>query len=385
MKILFINYEYPPVGGGGGVGTSQLAEELAKYHDVDVITSSFKGLKRYEIQNGVNIYRVPILNRKEKDTATTISMISFLPFSVLKGIKLILKKRYDVINTHFAIPSGPTGIILSKLFGIAHVLTIIGGDIYDPSKKLSPHNNKILRKIVKNVMKKSDRIVAISSDTKNRGLKFYNNKLEIDVVHYGLVAPSYKNIDRNELGLNNTDFVIISIARLVKRKGFQYLIQAISKIENKNIKLLVIGDGPERNNLIKLSKEMGIGSKVSFIGPIWGEKKYQFLSISDLFVLPSLHEGFGIVFLEAMHCGLSIVATNNGGQTDFLVDGRNALLVPIKDSYALAEKIIELVEDKVIRSEMSSANRKDVQNFYIEKIAQKYMKIYEEVTAEVRE
>src|SRR5208337_5447176 len=100
-----------------------------------------------------------------RDAATFCSMLSYLITGFVKGCSLILKNRYDVINTHFAIPSGPLGYILGKMFKIPNVLSLHGGDIYDPSKKLSPHNNFFFRRLVRFVLNSADRIVAQSNNT----------------------------------------------------------------------------------------------------------------------------------------------------------------------------------------------------------------------------
>ena len=376
MKILFVNHEYPPLGGGGGIMTYQLAKELSKYHDVDVLSSGYKELKKWEIKNGINVYRAPVLNRKNRDTATFLSWLSFFPTSLWKGIKLAKQNHYDVINAHFAIPSGLVGVILSKIFGIPHVLTIIGGDIYDPSKKSSPHKTFILNKIVKIVMKRSDKIIAISSDIKRRVLNYYDDKMKIEIIHLGLIKPSFNKVDRKNLALSDKDFLIISIGRIIKRKGLQYLLYAIQKLEDKRLKLLIIGEGPEKDTLKMLSKKLGLEGQVKFLGFVGEEKKYQYLSVSDLFVLPSLHEGFGIVFLEAMYCGLPIITTNNGGQTDFLKDGENGFLVPVKDSDNLAERIQQLYDNQELRQKMSENNLKKINDYYIESTAERYGEIF---------
>ena len=376
MKILFINHEYPPLGGGGGIVTFQIARELVNRHKVDILTSGFKGLKNNEIEDGINIYRVPVLNRKSRDTATFLSWLSFFPMSLWKGIKLVKQNRYNVINAHFAIPSGLIGIILSKLFNIPNILSIHGGDIYDPSKKHSPHKHYFLRKIISYVMNKSDKIVAQSNDTKKRALQYYKVKKEIEIIPLGLIKHSFNKVDRKNLALSDEDFLIISIGRLIKRKGLQYLFYAIQKLGNKRLKLLIMGEGPEKESLKMLSQKLGLEGQVKFLGFVSEEKKYQYLSVSDLFVLPSLHEGFGIVFLEAMHCGLPIITTDTGGQTDFLKDGENGFLVPVGDVDSLAEKINLLYNDSGLRRKISDTNRKDVKNFYSETMAGKYENIF---------
>jgi len=379
MKILMVNYEFPPLGGGGGVACYHIARELAKTHSVDYLTTAHKGLPKFEVVDGINVYRVPVLGRKELSTATLLSMFTFFPSSLAKGIQLCKSNQYDVINTHFVIPSGPTGIFLSKLFKLPIVMSIHGGDIHDPSKKSSPHKHFLLRKIISLLLSHSDDIIAQSNNTKNNANKYYSPDKEISVIPLGFVVPEFAKTTRNELVLSDDDIILISVGRLVKRKGYEYAIRAISKLSNENIKYLIIGDGPEEENLKKLIRNLGLDEKVKFLGFVSEEKKFQYLSISDIYVLSSLHEGFGICLLEAMYCGLPIVSTNNGGQTDFLVDGENALMVPIEDGEALAGQIERLIDDKQSRLRMIKNNKTDIARFYIGNIAVKYERIFEGV------
>lgn len=376
MRILMLNYEFPPLGGGGGVACYHIAKELAKNHQVDYLTTAFRGLPKFEVVDGINVYRVPVLGRKELSTATLLSMLTFFPSSLLKGIKLCRVNQYDIINTHFVIPSGPSGVFLSKLFNVPIVMSVHGGDIYDPSKKWSPHRHFILRKMITWLLGKSDIITAQSNNTKSNTNTYYHPNKEINVIPLGFIIPKFKKTTREELHLSDDDIILISVGRLVKRKGYEYAIEALNKLHRHNLKYLIIGDGPEEENLKYLVKQLGVENQVEFLGFVSEEKKFQYLSISDIYVLSSLHEGFGICLLEAMYCGLPIVATNNGGQTDFLIDTENALLLPTKNSDALANQIMELIQNDGLRLQISENNIQKVIDFYIETISKNYISIY---------
>ena len=383
MNILLINYEYPPIGGGGGVSMRDLAEELAKEHTVDVLTSNFSRLNKRERINNVNIFRVPVLRRTSLHTATMLSLLSF-PFSaIISGYSLVTRKKYDIINTHFAIPSGPAGMMLSMLSKVPNVLSVIGGDIYDPTKRTSPHRHPFLRWTVRKILNNASAITAISENTKTNAQEIYRTNKNIKVIPLGLPIPSFRKITRPELGLKSERKYLISVGRLVKRKGYDYLLKALCILKDKQplLDLLIIGDGPDSAMLLQLSKDLDISDRVLFLTSVDDERKFQYLNCSDLYVLSSIHEGFGIVLLEAMFCGLAIVATNEGGQTDIITEGLNGTLVPPADENALAGAISKILEHPETIEEIGRRNKKTVKQYSISAVAERYMDIFESVIA----
>jgi len=378
-RILIINYEFPPLGGGGGVATYDLAIEWAKTARVDVLTSSFRGVPKYENMDGIHVYRAKIFFRKSRDAATFMSMFSYLVTGFIKGVGLCRKNRYDIINTHFVVPSGPLGHLLSKIFSIPNLLSLHGGDIYDPSKKMSPHNSWFFSRAVRWLLKKADAVVAQSSNTRQNAVTYYNPGREIDIIPLAFHPPEIPVVDRAELGLKKDDFVLVTIGRIIKRKAIDVLLKAIAKLPPTPYRLLIMGDGPEREYLEGLAHELGIEERVRFLGFIDDGDKYRYLSQSDLFVLTSLHEGFGIVFMESMYCGLPIVCTNNGGQVDFLTNEENALLINVGDVEACARSIKRFHDDGALYEYCAKNNRKRVQDFYAESVAEKYMEKYTKI------
>jgi len=380
MRILMINYEFPPLGGGGGVASYQIAKALTeREHEVDVLTTRWRGLPSEDVVDGMRVYRVPVVGRGDLATASLISMLSFVPSGVAEGYRRLRKKRYDILNSHFAIPSGPTGVTLSHLFGTPHVLTIIGGDIYDPTKRLSPSNNAFLRSVVRRVLNSSGQIIAISQDIKNRAQQDLHCKTNIEVIHYGLTPPEFERRSRQELGIPEDEVVLISIGRLIRRKALHDVFLALSRLDKGRFRLLVIGDGPEEAHLRDLARTLGLSSQVDFLGAVWGDRKFQYLAAADMFVLPSAHEGFGLVFLEAMHCGLPVIAGASGGQTDFLRHGETGFLVPVGAVEVLAERILHLANDERLRRRMSEFNAQYVKRFHISGVAARYEALFLEV------
>ena len=382
LKILIVNYEFPPLGGGGGVATYDLALEWKKFGQVDVLTSNFSDLPSYENMDGINVYRSKIFFRKSRDAATFISMLSYVITGFFKGIKLARKNKYDVINTHFAVPSGPLGYILGKIFSIPNVLSLHGGDIYDPSKKLSPHDSFIFSRIVRFILNRASRIVAQSSNTRENAVKYYSPNKEVSIIPLAFHEPLTSKVDRKSLGLKSDAFYLITVGRLIKRKSIQTMLQALSAVENEKIRLLIVGDGPEREYLENITKQNKIEDRVEFLGYLEDDDKLKYIMNSNIFILTSLHEGFGIVFMEAMCYGLPVVCTNHGGQVDFLKNNENAVLIDVGDVEACRKGIEELFSNKELYKKCSDNNILKVKDFYAEKVASQYINIFKELIEE---
>ncbi len=374
MKILFVNYEYPPLGGGGGGGMKEICEELARTHEVHVLTSGAVGLEAVDRHATLNltVHRVFVKGRKARATASFVSMFDFLPSGIKLGNKLIKEHQFDVINTWFAIPSGITGGWIARKNKVPHLLTVIGGDIYDPSKWYSPHSWLPSKLGVKWALKRGDKFVAISTDIARRTKEYFNFNKNIDVISLGIQEPEFTPVTRAELGMDPDKKYIVTVGRQVRRKDYPTLLRAVSQLSRTDIDLIMIGDGPEQENLQALAEELGISDRVQFRGFVSYEVKYQVLANSDLFILASLHEGFGVVYLEAMYCGLPIIAADIGGQVDLLEEGLSGHLVRIGDVDQMSVAIDSVFSSSEQAAKMGEHNIRHVQNFAISRLAAQY-------------
>lgn len=373
MRLLIINFEYPPLGGGGGVATKQVAEELAKRHTVHVLTTHFAGLAATEVSNGVVIHRVRVMGRRSLPVASLVSLFTFVPAALWRGWRLCRQERFDVINAQFAVPSGLVAWPLTRLFRAAFVLSFIGGDVYDPSKGSSPHRNIVLRWLIRRLAGAAVGRTAISSDVARRAKELHGVEQPITVVPLGLIPMVVPAASRGELGLPEHGPLFVSVGRLIPRKGFEDLLRAWHDIPTAH--LVIIGDGPLLDRLKKSIREFDSGGRVHLLGFVDEIKKQQILRVADAYISGAEHEGFGIVFLEAMEAGLPIVATDTGGQTDFLVQGENAVLISPHQPEQLLEAVKQLLVDSRLRETLARNNREKVKQYYLENTAAQFEEV----------
>ncbi|HEX5385200.1 MAG TPA: glycosyltransferase family 4 protein [Gemmatimonadales bacterium] len=356
MKILIFDYEYPPVGGGGGIVNALIAEELACRHAVTVITSAYDALPRREMRGGVEVVRVPVIGRTDKSVASLPSMLSYPPAAWLAAARLLRGRRFDVINSHFAVPTGPGSLPVARLSRTPHVISIHGGDIYDPSKRISPHRSAALRAVVAAVLRGSDRVVAQSSNTRDNVYRYYRYRGPIDIVPLGIRQPEVAPATRRQLGLPEDEFLAVTVGRLVPRKAIGTLLDALALPGGAQVHLVVLGAGPELGALERHAATRGLSERVRFLGWVDEPRKWQILRVADAYLSATMHEGFGLVYLEAMASGLPVITPNHGGQVDFLRDGETGFLVPPGDAERLAAAIGRLRADPALAARMRETN-----------------------------
>ncbi len=377
MNILIINYEFPPIGGGGGVATYYIARELAqKGHAVNVLTSHFRELRWRETLEEIEIFRVPVL-RKRRDYCSVIEMASFILSSLPMLFYLILTRRYDLIHIFFGVPSGPLGYVAKKLFGIPYLIRMGGGDVPGFRPFQYKHLYKILKPAFNVLWRNADFLVANSDGLRDMAVKAFPN-LPIQVIPNGVDLERFTN---GHARCPAEEVRMLFVSRLIRRKGLQFLIDAIPQVVKEAkypFTIKVVGDGPDKDGFVAQAEELGVGRYFRFVGYVDHGKLPEYYLDADVFILPSLAEGMPNVVLEAIGSGLPVVATRVAGSEDLVRDGDNGFLVEPRDVNALAQALIALINQRGLREKMGLRSKHIARGYSWEFVAEAYARLYEQ-------
>jgi glycosyltransferase involved in cell wall biosynthesis len=324
----------------------------------------------------VKVARVPVFFRRHLAVANMPSMAAYLPMGLLRGLRLGRQRRFDIINTHFAVPSGPLGDWLSRRMGIPNVLSVHGGDLYDPSKKSSPHRHAFLRHAVARLLRRADSVVAQSRDTARNVEHIYGVDRKVELIPLGIDRPP-QNVrgERADFNLPEDAYVMVTAGRVVPRKASTQLIDTLAALPDAF--LVVVGDGPEVPAVKQRAAELGVENRLRMLGYVSDEVKYAAYAIADVFVSTAQHEGFGLVFLEAMAFGLPVVCYNRGGQTDFLSTPDTGAVIQLNDLKTFNDAVRALHDSPEQRANVGRHNLAKVENYFIERCAERYEQLFE--------
>ena len=371
-----LNYEFPPMGGGAGNATYNIARELVEMgHKVDVLTSKLNKQKNEEVIDGVRVYRVFSWRNSIHDCGFK-GAYTYLFFAIFVLRKLCRINKYDLFHYFFSLPTGLLTLIPGKHKKMPYIVSLRGSDVpyYDIHNKKVHLLNKLLIPINTNIWKKAKKIVALSNGLKETALRSAPNQ-RFDVIPNGINTTIFKpttNKKDNKPVLN-----LITVSRLINRKGINHILEALAELQNKHIKLLIVGTGNYENILKKKCSELGLDDAVSFYGYCPREKLADLYNKADVFILPSLAESFGMVFVEAMACELPIIGGRTGGVPE-LIKNENGILIEPGNIEEIKEAIMKMWDSDTLRLKMGKDNRKKVLEHYSWKsVAGKYLKLYE--------
>ncbi|MEX2055142.1 MAG: glycosyltransferase family 4 protein [Candidatus Andersenbacteria bacterium] len=375
MKLLLINNEFPPIGGGGSTVTKYAIEYLTKAgHEVTLITSRYRNLPKREMIDGATIIRIPAI-RRYKDFCSQWELVIFGLSALIYTFAYTFRHRVDFIQAYFAVPAGWVAWVIKMTRGIPYAVYFGGSDIpgANPSryKNIYPFLTPLLRRIWRGAEFRT-----VCSQELVRLSKLADPNVEFLCIPNGVDTNRFKPIDRSA----NPKVKILFIGRLIPRKGFQRVIRALPLVKAKTTKpfeIEVVGTGAEKGDLDHLAEELGVSELIHYVGTVPYdelEKAYQY---ADIFILTSLSEGMPSVILEAMGCALPIIASDVGGNNEIVHDGHNGYLIKGEDLELIADRIARLINDDAARHQMGKASRQLALQYDWQAIMKQYHTLYQ--------
>jgi glycosyltransferase involved in cell wall biosynthesis len=373
-----LNYEFPPIGGGGGHVTRYLGEHFRKAgHEVYLLTSRYRDLAAVDNISGIHVIRVPVM-RKRSDVCAVHEMATYVLSAASKARHLLKKQKFDIVQAFFGIPSAPVAYFILKKFNIPYVVFLGGRDV--PRRRVDPQIlgfwYVLLKPLIRAIWRNAAAVIACSNGLRDLA-SLTDPRVDIQVIADGVDLSHFQPVDRQ----NRTPPIrLLMIARLIPRKNINLLFEALPKVQTEHsFKVQIIGDGPERRALEQKVEELKLASLVDFVGYVPYEKLIDYYNEADVFIHCSKAEGMPLVVLEAMACGLPIVGTKVQGIEDLIEHGQNGYLFEPGDADTLAKDLIHIINTKHLRMSMGKQSLQIVQRYDWSHIAQRYLDLYENI------
>jgi glycosyltransferase involved in cell wall biosynthesis len=358
MKIAILVFSFPPKWlAGTEIATKNLAEHLAQRgHEVCILTSHDEGLPEFDQDGGLAVHRI---------TFPRVKIIGIIVFWI-KILLIIRNHKPDLVHAQDLRMGFPAWLI-KITFSVPYIIWGRGEDVNNP--------DLLLRLTTPELLRNASAILALTENMRMKMREKTTRAVEvipngIEITKAGTIPPDHFSAD--------TGKKIIFVGRLIPVKGIPYLLEAMTKVCKKipDVRLIIVGEGEEKDRLKALSHQLGIEKSVRFVGTLPHDEIPSCLQRADVFVLPSRSEGFPNVIAEAMSAGLPVVASRTGGIPDIIVNQENGFLVEAGDTGTMADRIVLLLQDDSLRKTISQNNKLRIRDFTWDRIVDKLEGVY---------
>ena len=375
MKIGIVCY---PTYGGSGVVATELGMGLARRgHDVHFITYR-QPARLHSFQENIYYHEV---------SAADYPLFEYPPYDTALASKLVDVIKYenlDILHVHYAIPHATVAYMAKQILQeegryIPVVTTLHGTDITLVGA------NKAFAPVVAFSINMSDGVTAVSEDLRAQTFSTFKINKDIEVIYNFIDFERFRKTNKDHFKKAIApagERILVHTSNFRKVKRVEDVILIFQKVHKEvPSKLLLIGDGPERRNLEELCRGMGLCDEIRFLGK--QDAVEELLAVSDLFIMPSASESFGLAALEAMACEVPVISSNVGGLPEINIHGQTGFLSKVGDVEAMANYAIELLKDEEKLGAFRKNALKQAERFDIEFILPQYEAYYKEVIKKV--
>ncbi|MBC7894422.1 MAG: glycosyltransferase family 4 protein [Cytophagaceae bacterium] len=368
----------------------------ARGHEIDVLASSYRGLGDHD-HRGLRVHRFRYFperwerltheetapDRMRRSPLYAVMPLFFIVGGMRRAWQLTRRERYDIIHVHWPMPMALLGWAARRARRTPMVTTFYGIELRWVQSRLP-----FLRWLIRWAARASAQAVAISTYTARELRKFADVPIEVIPYTAELAPPSSPPLDAR-----GAERSVLFVGRLIERKGVGHLIRALGTVRRQTaVRLVLIGDGPERPRLEQLARDAGVAAHVDFRGRVTDEELRRSYAAADVFVLPSVFdarqdtEGLGVVLLEAMNYAVPVIASDIGGITDIVQHEHTGLLVAPGDETALANALTRVLADPSLARTLGESGRRLLrETFSWDRIVDRWESVYERAAATARE
>lgn len=374
MRIFVLNYEFPPVGGGGGRASADLCKVLSRRgHEVQVLTARTPGLPAHEKVDGYQVRRVRS-GRRSRFKASFPAMAGYILGGWIPGLRLVRAWQPDLMHVHFAVPTGALAYGLHRFTGVPYVLTAHLGDVPGAVPEKTSRWFRFVEPFTPPIWAGASAVAAVSEYTKELAHARYD--VDIEVVPNGIEMGKLKAPQ----GAHSPPRLVFA-GRFQPQKNLHFLLETLAELRDLAWECKLIGDGPERKSLERAAREFDLADRITFTGWVEPERAEAELAESDLLVMPSRSEGLPVVAVQALAHGVAIAASQSGGLAELVEDGRNGISCPVGDRSCFVEGLRRCLQDRERLAAMKRASRELAAPYDLERVADRYLQIFERVLA----
>lgn len=373
MKLLMLNNEFPPLGGGTATVTLEILKEFSKVahlHVLLITAGENRQVEQIDFAERISIVRLPVQPR-DRHHQTIWDLGRYARMALGRAMRDHRNNNFDICWAWGTLPAGVVAAALRARFRVPYIVRVMGPDIPGFESRYR-YLYPVIRPLIASVWKRADAVVAKCAGEVDMMLAALPG-LAIEVISNGVDAATFRPDNSRSKG----DPRILCVGRLIQRKGQHDLVQALKNLQMQNVSatLTLVGEGDDEARLRAAVQGQNLSDRVTFAGYVPREEMPKYYNAADVFVLPSYNEGMSVSVLEALASGLPVISSMTGGSEELIEQGVQGFTFPAGDISKLSDLLLTLCKDTSQREAMGVAARAQAERFSWASASNKFEKL----------